>query len=295
MMAPATSPSLASSSDAAIDCRDLVAGYYKQRVLEGVTFTVREPAIYVVLGPNGAGKTTLFRALAGILAPKAGSITIGGIPADHREARQRLHYLSHIDGIPDGLRVDEALRFWARVEGATEADVERVLRLLGLVELRRSYFSQLSQGQKKRVSVARIFLHPRTTYLLDEPTANLDPKMAAEIRGLVLGLSENRIVLYSSHNLFEAREIGRYVLALKRGKLAFFGRIGDLRPAKYVIGIRVDHPTPALGSLPREGDYFLQELAGPEEVPKLVSELVAKGVQVREVKEMANPLEDLFD
>ncbi|MCI4349885.1 MAG: heme ABC exporter ATP-binding protein CcmA [Thermoplasmata archaeon] len=280
--------------EASVRCRDVASGYFQRRVLDGISFEIREPAIYVVLGPNGSGKTTLFRTLAGILRPKAGSVEIGGIPVDRLEARRRLHYLTHIDGIPDGLRVEEALRFWGRVVGAGEPDLERVLDLLGLRELRGKYFSQLSQGQKKRVSVARIFLRERQIYLLDEPTANLDPKMATEIRNLVLGLSEDRIVLYSSHNLFEAREIGRYVLALKDGRLAYFGPLGELRPSRYVLGIRVEEPNPALSGLPKEGDYFLQELAGPEEVPKFVNELVAKGVRIREVKEMRNPLEDLF-
>ena len=88
----------------------------------------------------------------------------------------------------------------------------------------------LSAGeQKKRVSIARVFLQPRSIYLLDETTANLDPKVAKEIHGLILAFDRDKVVLYASHNLYEAREIGRYVLAIKDGKLALFDRIG-LRP-----------------------------------------------------------------
>jgi len=201
-----------------------------------------------------------------------------------------IQYLSHIDGVPDGLRVEEALRFYARVEGASDADVARVVGLLGIQELCPRFFSQLSQGQKKRVSIARVFLRERGIYLLDEPTSNLDPKLAREIRDLVLDLSRNDLVLYSSHNLFEAREIGKYVLALRDGRVGYFGPMNELRPAKYVIGIRADRAEGALSTAAKQGDYFLQELSGPEEVPKLIAE----GVQIREVKEMENPLEHLF-
>ena len=270
------------------------SGYLGHRVLKGISFEIEEPAIYVVLGPNGAGKTTLFRTMAGILRPYSGSISIGGVPIDQEGARNRLHYLSHMDGIPDGLRVREALEFYGRVEGASSADVERVLDLLEIRALSESFLSQLSAGQKKRVSIARVFLRERAIYLLDEPTSNLDPKVAREIRTLILDLSREKVVLYSSHNLFEAREIGRYVLAIKSGQLALFDRIENLRSARFVVGIRTLEPTDALGEFTRQGDYYLKELPGPESVPALIRDVEGRGVRLREVREMENPLEDLF-
>ncbi len=154
--------------------------------------------------------------------------------------------------------------------------------------------SQLSAGQRKRVSIARVFLRERAIYLLDEPTSNLDPKVASEIRTLVLNLSRERVVLYSSHNLYEAREIGRYVLTIRDGKIALFGRIEDLRSSHFVVGIRTLEPSAALGELPRQGDYYLKELPGPESVPDLLRTLEAQGVRIRELREMGNPLEELF-
>ena len=282
------------SSTHGLACAHVSSGYHGVKVLDDISFSITEPAVYVVLGPNGAGKTTLFRTLAGILAPISGAVTIDGLPVDDQRSRDRLHFLSHIDGIPDGLTVEEALRFYAAVEGAGPEDVERVVRTLEIENLRTRSYSELSAGQKKRVSIARIFLRERDFYLLDEPTANLDPKVAAEIRELVLRLSREKVVLYSSHNLFEAREIGRYVIALKAGRLAVFGRISELRSVKYSVGIRAIGGESALPEANRRGEYFVFDLAGPEQVPGLLKELESKGVQVREVKEMGNPLEDLF-
>jgi ABC-2 type transport system ATP-binding protein len=277
-----------------VELRNVSSGYHGKRVLDDVSFVVEDPAIYVVLGPNGAGKTTLFRTIAGILAPSSGTVQVDGVDIARREARTQLQYLSHIDGMPDALRVEDGLMFYAGVQGANQGDVDRVVRLLGIEELRHRYFAELSQGQKKRVSIARVFLQERGIYLLDEPTSNLDPKLAREIRDLVLGLSRNDLVLYSSHNLFEAKEIGKYVLALRNGKVGYFGLLRDLKPTRYVIGIRAEGAEGVLSASTRKGDYYLQELAGPGEVPKLIAELAAKGVQIREVKEMENPLEDLF-
>ncbi len=270
------------------------SGYFGRKVLDGISFRIDEPAVYVVLGPNGAGKTTLFRTLAGILKPYTGRIEIGGYPSESKEAREQLDYITHIDGIPEGMNVINALRFYANIEGATEADVSRVIELLELRDLSAKRYGQLSQGQKKRVSVARIFLKEKKVYLLDEPTSNLDPKMAREIRELILGLSKDKVVLYSSHNLFEAREIGSRVIVIKKGKLALFGKISEIKTEKYTIGIRILGVQDVAGSIGKEGDYHLFELQGPEEVPSLIAELSGKGVQIREVKEMQNPLEELF-
>jgi ABC-2 type transport system ATP-binding protein len=284
----------AGDRSAMIACRNVSSGYGGTRVLNDVSFTIREPSVYVVLGPNGAGKTTLFRTMAGILQPYSGSVEIEGRSIEEQTTRDRLHFLSHIDGIPDGLTVEEALRLYASVERATSSDVERVLKLLEIDPLREKYFSDLSAGQKKRVSIARIFLRQRDIYLLDEPTANLDPKVAGEIRDIILKLSQDRVVLYSSHNLFEAREIGSYVIAIKSGRLALFSRIADMRSSKYTVGIRATRGEEALPKSARKGEYYVYELSGPDDVPKLLRELDGKGVLVREVKEMGNPLEDLF-
>lgn len=277
-----------------VSCQGIFAGYLGSTVLRDISFTIDRPGVYVVLGPNGAGKTTLFRTLAGILRPYQGHVLVGGESIDRQSARNHLHYLSHVDGVPDDLRVREALEFYARVEHASSADIERVLDLLEIRELSGRFLSQLSAGQKKRVSIARVFLRERGIYFLDEPTSNLDPKLAREIRGLILELGKGKIVLYSSHNLFEAREIGGWVLAIKDGKLAVFDRIENLRGSRFIIGVRVLEPSGVLEGWDRDGDYYLRELSGPEKVPALLRDLDARGVKIRELREMGNPLEDLF-
>jgi ABC-2 type transport system ATP-binding protein len=286
--------SVSAGNGLGIECRSVSAGYLGSRVLQQISFRITEPSIYVVLGPNGAGKTTLFRTLAGILRPYEGEVYIGGEPIDRQSSRDRLHYLTHMDGLPDGLSVRESLEFFARAEGAQSRDVDRVLDQLEIRDLSAKFPSQLSAGQRKRASIARVFLRERSIYLLDEPTANLDPKVARETRELILKLSREKIVLYSSHNLFEAREIGRYVLVIKSGQIFRFDRIENVRGSRYVLGIRVLEPSPALASYDHEGEYYLRELSGPEEVPAVLRGLMAQGVQVREAREMENPLEDLF-
>ena len=273
---------------------NLTSGYFGNIVLRNITFMITEPAIYVVLGPNGAGKTTLLRSMAGILKPINGKVELNGLPVSNQISRRRISYLSHLDGIPEGLTVIEAIRFYAKIEGASENDIDRVTAQLDLKGLLTKRFSQLSQGQKKRVSIARIFLRERDVYLLDEPTSNLDPKIAGEIRSLILNLSKDKIVLYSSHNLYEAREIGNYVIAIKEGRLILFNKISELRPESYLIGVRTMGNKEPTNYTRKEGEYYIYELNGPEEVQELINKLMLGNIKIREVREMSNPLEDLF-
>ena len=186
------------------------------------------------------------------------------------------------------------MEFYGRVERATSNDVERTLDMLKIRDLSGRFLSQLSAGQRKRVSIARVFLQERAVYLLDEPTGNLDPKLARGIRSLILELRRDKIVLYSSHNLFEAREIGSHALVIKDGKLAMVDRIENIKASRFVVGIRILEPSELLAGWTREGDYYLRELPGPEEVPALLHDLDSRGVKIRELREMGNPLEELF-
>src|SRR5579871_424096 len=292
---PAVHPNAPPPGPPSISCRSVCSGYLGTEVLRDVSFEISAPSVYVVLGPNGAGKTTLFRTLAGILSPSRGEVRIGGVPGVHQTARDRMHYLSHLDGLPEGFTVREALAFYARAERADDGDVERVLDKLEIRDLSSQFLGRLSAGQKKRVFIARVFLRERDIYLLDEPTANLDPKMAKEIRGLILELSRDKVVLYSSHNLYEAREVGRHVLVIKDGRLTLFDRIENLRSSKFRLGVRLLDASASLPGWDREGEYFLRELTGPEDVPPILEELVRRGIKLREAREMDNPLERIFE
>ena len=167
-----------------LELQEVSAGYGVEEVIHKISLKITEPSIYVVLGPNGAGKTTLFRTICGILRPFSGQAKFDDLDLfNSKEARKRIAYLSHLNALPEEMTVFNSLKYYADIEGG---DVEHVLDLLNLSELRDKKFSSLSQGQKKRVSVGKIFLRERDLYLLDEPTSNVDPKISKEIREILI-------------------------------------------------------------------------------------------------------------
>ena len=276
-----------------LELKGVDSGYNGKPVLHGISFTAKESSVYVVLGPNGAGKTTLFRTIAGILEPMAGKVLLDGKELiSSKEHRSSINYLSHYNAIPEEMTVYNALRFYSEMEGG---DPESVIDLLGLSGLRNKRISDLSQGQKKRVSIAKVFLKERDLYLLDEPTANLDPALSKEIRDLVLKLSKNKLVLYSSHNLYEASDIGTNLILIKEGKLAMFDKIANIRSGDYRVGIKASSDISKIVDAKKgEGGYYVLTVSTPKEAGLALQKIVKSGILVTEMRELGNPLQELF-
>jgi ABC-2 type transport system ATP-binding protein len=277
-----------------LELQDLSAGYGLEEVIHRINLKLTAPSIYVVLGPNGAGKTTLFRAICGILKPFSGQVRIDNLDLFYsKEARRKVAYLSHLNALPEEMTVYNALKYYADIEGG---DVEHVINILNLEDLRNKKFVSLSQGQKKRVSVGKIFLRERDLYLLDEPTSNVDPKISKEIRQLLTELSQDKFVLYSSHNLYEAREIGTYLIVIKNGALTYFDKIENVKTKQYRVGFKtLNDISKMLPKSKLENGYFVVTVQSPEEVAEIVDKIVAEGAKITELRELDNPLQEFFE
>lgn len=277
-----------------LELRNVNAGYNKETVLRDVNLTIQEPSIYVVLGPNGAGKTTLFRTIAGILEPFSGDVVFDGENVtSSRNVRKRINYLSHYNAIPEEMTVYNALTFYANMQGGS---ADEVLALLHLEGLRDKKVSDLSQGQKKRVSVAKVFLRERDLYLMDEPTSNLDPGYSKEIRDILLQLSKDRIVLYSTHNLYEASDIGTDLILIKDGTIALTEQIANIKLKEYRVGIKATTDISHLVDAERgEQGYYVLTVSSPEEAGRILKTLIENGVLVTEMRQLENPLQELYE
>jgi len=277
-----------------LEIDEISAGYSGKEVIHKIGLEITEPAIYVVLGPNGAGKTTLFRTIGGILKPFSGRITLDDADLfNSKEARKRIAYLSHLSALPEEMTVFNALKYYADMEGG---DIEHSLELLSLSDLKDRKFSSLSQGQKKRVSIGKIFLRERELYLLDEPTSNVDPKISKEIRDIIIKLSKDKFVLYSSHNLYEAREIGKYLILIKNGELKFFDKIENIKTKQYRVGIKaLNDISDLLPESEFDNGYYVVTVDNPTAVAKIINDLVHSGAGLTEVRELDNPLQEFFE
>jgi heme exporter protein A len=146
-----------------------------RRLFSGLSFDVDAGEALVVVGPNGAGKSSLLRAIAGFLPLGAGRLALArGDP--EASLGEQAHYLGHADALKSALTAGENLAFWAGVLGgdASRAIVGAALARLGLAHVADFPARALSQGQKRRVALARLVVARRPLWLLDEPTTALD-------------------------------------------------------------------------------------------------------------------------
>ncbi|TAK24107.1 MAG: ABC transporter ATP-binding protein [Chloroflexota bacterium] len=174
---------------AAIAAIDLTRRHGDNRSVDGVSLSVDSGEVYGLAGPNGGGKSTLLRILALIERPSSGALRIGGVDAiaDPRRARRMIGYAGPVTGSPL-LTIVEELDYAARLRGVTSGRSDTIDALLHLVDLhdrRRRPIGSLSDGDYRRLSIARALVHDPSVVLLDGPFEAIDAATRIEFRAIV--------------------------------------------------------------------------------------------------------------
>lgn len=190
--------------------------------------------VYGLLGINGAGKTTLMRMLCTLLTPTEGTITCNGkdifkMGADYRKL---LGYLPQDFGFYPEFSVRDYLLYIASIKGIRPVVAKkRVSELIGKVGLSKAAgrkMKKLSGGMKRRAGIAQAMLNDPRILILDEPTAGLDPNERIRFRNLISELSEERLVLLSTHIVSDVEYIANEIWLMKDGKILSQGTAEEL-------------------------------------------------------------------
>lgn len=199
------------------------------KALRGVSFTI-QTGMFGLLGPNGAGKSTLMRIVCGILEQSYGSIWINGL--DTRVYREELQsligFLPQEFGTYENMSSVEFLDYQAILKGITDDQVrseriEYVLKAVHMYERRDDKIGSFSGGMKQRIGIALILLHLPRILIVDEPTAGLDPRERIRFRNLLVELSKERIVIFSTHIIEDIASSCNQVVVINKGELKYFG------------------------------------------------------------------------
>ena len=190
--------------------------------------------VYGLLGVNGAGKTTLMRMLCTLLHPTGGSITWNGEDIFQMDEtyRRLLGYLPQDFGFYPDFTVYDYLMYIASIKGLRPAVAKRrsqeLLQQVGLENAKRKKMKTLSGGMKRRAGIAQAMLNHPKILILDEPTAGLDPNERIRFRNLISELSEERLVLLSTHIVSDVEYIANKILLMQEGKIKAAGTLEEL-------------------------------------------------------------------
>lgn len=190
--------------------------------------------VYGLLGVNGAGKTTLMRMMCTLLKPTSGAITCNGkdIFEMGGEYRKQLGYLPQDFGFYPEFTVRDYLLYISTLKGIRPAvakkRVKELIAKVGLSKAANKKMKKLSGGMKRRAGIAQAMLNNPRILILDEPTAGLDPNERIRFRNLVSELSEERLVLLSTHIVSDIEYIANEIWLMKDGKLMHKGTADEI-------------------------------------------------------------------
>ena len=282
------------------------------KALDDVTLSIDEGEIIALLGPNGAGKTTLISIICGLVVPTGGTVRVGGhdIRTDWRAARKLIGLVPQEIALEPFEKVINCVRFTRGLYGMPpdEAYIERILRSLSLWDKRDAATRELSGGMKRRVLIAKALSHQPKVLFLDEPTAGVDVALRREMWQVVGDLRREGVtIILTTHYLEEAEEMADRIGVIAKGSLLLVGLTSELMGefGKKTLSIELDQPLAAIPddlsgrglSLSDDGRRLSFEYDTRAErtgIARLLGDLAARGITVRDVSTRQSSLEDVF-
>ena len=183
-----------------------------------IDFDVAAGEALLVQGDNGAGKTTLLKVLAGLLRPDDGEVSLQGRPVDPALRARVVGYLGHLPAQKADLSALENLRFLCGLHGSRPGmSLEDAMATVGLAGYEDALARQMSAGQRKRLSLARLWLSPAPLWLMDEPYANLDLEGIELVNRMIQAhLREGGGTMVTTHGAYAAPPVRTRMLVLER-------------------------------------------------------------------------------
>jgi len=283
-----------------IALKQVTKKYKQHTALNGVSIDIKDKEFFVIFGPAGAGKTTLLNVIAGIAVPEEGVVTMNGKVVNSIEPEDRnvamvfenyalYPHMSVFDNIASPLRSPR----YRQPESKIKEEVHRVAKILRIDWLLQRLPSELSNGQRQRVSLGRALVRSPEVFLMDEPLTHLDAKlrhqMRAEFKEMQANL--NTTTIYVTHDYLEALSLGDRIAVLNEGRIEQIGTPDDIyyRPATEFVAEAFGEPEINLltaGIVRKGGEWYLNLLGDsdhftvPRQVKGVIEELQLETVRV---------------
>jgi len=273
----------------AVDVDGIDFSYGDLRAVDNVSFTVAPGEILGFLGPNGAGKSTTIKMLTGQLRPDAGKISILGMdmPGEREKIQGRLGVCFEEKNLYVSMTGSENLIFFAKLFGVDGFEPEPLMERVGLSARLDDRVSEYSKGMRQRLMMARSLVNTPDVFLLDEPTAALDPVSAIGVRDIIREeAARGAAVLLTTHDMHEADDLSDHVAFINQGKILTIDTPENLK---------LKHGTRSVRIRSRHGDDIAEQVIplddeGAED--RIRDAVSAEGLMTIHTEEAT--LEDIF-
>jgi ABC-2 type transport system ATP-binding protein len=253
-----------------LELDNLCKSYGSLEAVRGVSLQVRKGEVFGFLGPNGAGKTTTIKCCTGLLRPTAGRVSIGGYDVVEQAAAAKalIGYVPDTPFLYEKLTGREFVLFVAGLYGGDPVEMEKkaqdYFHLFEMADRMDQLIQVYSQGMRQKTALIAALLHQPQLLVLDEPTANLDPRSARLVKDVFRSYREQgRTVFMSTHIMEIAERLCDRVAIIHRGELRALGtmaELGQLRQGASLEDIFLE----ITGGHDPETQRMLAELAGEE-------------------------------
>lgn len=253
-----------------IEAQSLYKEYSGKHVLKDISFRVRNGEIFIIVGPNGAGKTTFLRMLDLLEEPTSGRILFDGTPinysANNKAALRRRMGMVFQQTALFNMSVFDNVAYGLRVKGENKKSLEqRVRTALELVQLRGFEHKNaltLSGGEAQRVALAQAVVTEPELLLLDEPTANLDPRNVSIVEEVLSRVNREKktTMIMATHNMFQAENLAHRVAVLNDAKIERIGTFQEIfeKPSRFLVGFaRLENVFSGVSSVTVEGTSII--------------------------------------
>jgi len=280
--------------------------------LKGVDLAIEEGEILALLGPNGAGKTTLISTICGITTATSGTVTVGGHDTvrDFRAARSMIGLVPQEINLEPFEKVQNTVKFSRGLFGHAPdpALIEKILRQLSLWDKRDAQIRELSGGMKRRVLIAKALSHEPRVLFLDEPTAGVDVELRRDMWEIVAELKRDGVtIILTTHYIEEAEAIADRIGVIASGEILLVEDKDKLmaRMGKKELEVQLSAPIAAIPDslasdalrLNEDGTALIYTYDTRSErtgITKLLAEVAAAGLVLRDVVTRQSSLEDIF-
>ena len=248
-----------------LELKKVAKSFGATKALSGISFTLKEGEVVGLLGPNGAGKSTLMRILSGYYTNWDGDVNFfeKSYRNHLKSIKNEVGYLTENNPLYPDMYVIEYLKYVAELFKRKKAPINQLIKKTGLLSHYNKKIRFLSKGYKQRVGIAAALINDPRLVILDEPTTGLDPNQLLEIRKLIRGLGNKKIVLLSTHILQEVDAICDRVLIINQGEIVLDEKLKNLRKnKKKIIQVSFDYRVETVALLKIEDVKHVKNIGG---------------------------------